>query len=132
KGEDGVTTVVGGVPEAPSDGKTRGRKDGAWVEVTGGTGGEISNKGAFAPTDNTKPASQKSTADYINRDLNNYRGQLQVSSLDFLVDITQSGVYGFTGQWSKITIQNGPSYFNELSRKVSGTVTFNNSAIQYA
>ncbi len=28
----------GGIPEAPQDGKTYGRKDGAWVEVTGSSG----------------------------------------------------------------------------------------------
>jgi hypothetical protein len=31
----------GGIPEAPIDGKTYGRKDAGWTQVTGGTGGGI-------------------------------------------------------------------------------------------
>ena len=34
-------TVV--LPEAPSDGKTYGRKDAAWVEASGGVGGDAAN-----------------------------------------------------------------------------------------
>jgi hypothetical protein len=34
-----VEDSAGGVPEAPSDGKTYGRKDEGWVEITGGGGG---------------------------------------------------------------------------------------------
>lgn len=41
---DGSTAggiAVGSIPEAPEDGKTYGRKDGGWAEVTGGGAGGI-------------------------------------------------------------------------------------------
>lgn len=34
-----ITISVGGISDAPSDGKQYARKDAGWVEVTGGTGG---------------------------------------------------------------------------------------------
>jgi len=41
-------TVIGGVGEAPEDGSTYGRRDGAWVDIADGTG-------VFLPVDGTVP-----------------------------------------------------------------------------
>lgn len=50
---DGTTAggiAVGSIQEAPEDGKTYGRKDGAWSEVTGGGGGITWSTVAVATT----------------------------------------------------------------------------------
>jgi len=39
--------VQGGLPDASADGRTYGRKDGAWVEVTDGAGGTLTPGGDF-------------------------------------------------------------------------------------
>lgn len=98
KGEDGVTTVVGG---------------------------EISNKGTFVPTDNTIPASQKSTADYINRDGRDFRENIPTTGFD-LNSINKDGVYPMYGSYGS-TLIGAPSYFSS-NKRVRGTLTFNRSA----
>lgn len=56
----------GGIPDAPADGKTYGRKNGGWAEVTGGGGSTpIDTTLDPATADNEHAAGAKTTADKL-------------------------------------------------------------------